>query len=139
MSTTAVRLKLRIRVDEKSVEVIALLKSGYEAPTPQLLVPVDVARTLGLWPPEGAREVVLETAGGPLRAWFYPRRALVKVVTEDAESREVLADIVVSPIGDEPLISDMLAEELEIAVESFGRGLWRFRWESTLRKSEPKH
>jgi len=23
----------------------------------------------------------------------------------------------------------MLAEELEIAVESFGRGLWRFRWE----------
>jgi hypothetical protein len=74
--TTAVRLKLRIRVDEKSVEVIALLNSGYEAPTPQLLVPVDVARTLGLWPPEGAREVVLETAGGPLRAWFYPRRAL---------------------------------------------------------------
>jgi len=139
VSTTAVRLKLRIRVDEKSVEVIALLNSGYEAPTPQLLVPVDVARTLGLWPPEGAREVVLETAGGPLRAWFYPRRALVKVVTEDAESREVLADIVVSPIGGEPLISDMLAEELEIAVESFGRGLWRFRWESTLRKSEPKH
>jgi hypothetical protein len=135
----AVRLRLRIRVDEKSVEVIALLKSGYEAPTPQLLVPVDVARTLGLWPPEGAREVVLETAGGPLRAWFYPRRALVKVVTEDAESREVLVDIVVSPIGDEPLISDMLAEELEIAVESFGRGLWRFRWENKLRKSESKH
>jgi hypothetical protein len=125
--TTAVRLRLRIRVNEKSVEVIALLKSGYEESTPQLLVPVDVARTLGLWPPEGAREVVLETAGGPLRAWFYPRRALVKVVTEDAESREVLVDIVVSPIGDEPLISDMLAEELEIAVESFGRGLWRFR------------
>jgi len=135
----AVRLRLRIRVDEKSVEVIALLKSGYEAPTPQLLVPVDVGRTLGFWPPEGAREVVLETAGGPLRAWFYPRRALVKVVTEDAESREVLVDIVVSPIGDEPLISDMLAEELEIAVESFGRGLWRFRWENKLRKSETKH
>jgi hypothetical protein len=123
----AVRLRLRIRVDEKIVEIIALLKSGYEAPTPQLLVPVDVARTLGLWPPEGAREVVLETAGGPLRAWFYPRRALVKVVTEDAESREVLVDIVVSPIGNEPLISDMLAEELEIAVESFGRGLWSCR------------
>ena len=98
-----------------------------------------MARALGLWPPEGAREVVLETAGGPLRARFYPRRALVKVVTEDAESREVLADIVVSPIGGEPLISDMLAEELEIAVELFGRGLWRFRWESKLRKSEPKH
>jgi len=92
-----------------------------------------------MWPPEDAREVVLETAGGPLRAWFYPRRALVKVVTEDAESREVLTDIIISPIADEPLISDMLAEELEIAVESFGRGLWRFRWEGKLRISERKY
>jgi hypothetical protein len=37
-----------------------------------------------------------------------------------------------------PLISDMLAEELEIVVESFGRGLWRFRSEAPgkLRPSE---
>jgi hypothetical protein len=132
----AVRLKLRIRVGDKVVEVVALLNSGFEAPTPQLLIPIDTAKALGLWPPEDAREVILETAGGPLRAWFYPRKALVKVVTEDVESREVLTDIIVSPIADEPLISDMLAEELEIAVESFGRGLWRFRWEGKLRRSE---
>jgi hypothetical protein len=132
----AVRLKLRVRVGDKVVEVVALLNSGFEAPTPQLLIPIDTARALGLWPPEDAREVILETAGGPLRAWFYPRKALVKVITEDAESREVLTDIIVSPIADEPLISDMLAEELEIAVESFGRGLWRFRWEGKLRRSE---
>ncbi|MCC6043555.1 MAG: hypothetical protein LM553_01580 [Desulfurococcaceae archaeon] len=132
----AVRLKLRVRVGDKVVEVVALLNSGFEAPTPQLLIPIDTARALGLWPPEDAREVILETAGGPLRAWFYPRKALVKVITEDAESREVLRDIIVSPIADEPLISDMLAEELEIAVESFGRGLWRFRWEGKLRRSE---
>lgn len=50
-------------------------------------------------------------------------------MASDAESRGVDADIVISPLADEPLISDMLAEELEIAVESFGRGLWRFRWE----------
>jgi len=47
-----------------------------------------------------------------------------------------LTDVIVSPTADEPLISDMLTEELEIAVESFGRGLWRFRWEQKLRKSE---
>jgi len=134
----AVRLKLRIRVNSRVADVVALLNSGFEAPTPQLLIPVDTARILGLWPPEGAREVILETAGGPLRAWFYPRKALVKVVAEDVESREVLTDIVVSPIGDEPLISDMLAEELEIAVESFGKGLWRFRGEQKLRESAKK-
>jgi hypothetical protein len=134
-----VRLKLRIKVSDKVIDAIALLNSGFEAPTPQLLLPIDTAKALNMWPPEDAREVVLETAGGPLRAWFYPRKALVKVVTEDAESREVLTDIIISPIADEPLISDMLAEELEIAVESFGRGLWRFRWEGKLRRSERKY
>ncbi|MBS7638253.1 hypothetical protein KEJ49_05140 [Candidatus Bathyarchaeota archaeon] len=51
------------------------------------------------------------------------------ILAEDTESREVEVDIVVSPIADEPLISDMLAEEFGLAVESFGRGLWRFSWE----------
>jgi len=114
----------------RGIEVVALLNSGYEAPTPQLLIPVDIARSLGLWPPERASEVILDTAGGPLRAWYYPRAAEVEVVVEDARSPRVLVDLIVSPIADEPLISDMLAEELGIAVESFGRGLWRFRWES---------
>ena len=134
----AVRLRLRVRRGSKSVDVVALLNSGYEAPTPQLLIPIDLARELDLWPLTGeAVEVTLETAGGPLKAWFYPRAAVVKVITEDVESREVLVDIIVSPLANEPLISDMLAEELEIAVESFGKGLWRFRWEpkEKLRKS----
>jgi hypothetical protein len=134
----AVRLKLRIRASDRVVDAVALLKSGFEASTPQLLIPVDIAKALNLWPPEDAHEVVLETAGGPLRAWFYPRKAVVKVVAGDAESREVLTDIIVSPIANEPLISDMLAGELEIAVEDFGKGLWRFRWEQKLRKSERK-
>ena len=45
------------------------------------------------------------------------------------KSKEVKADIVISPLADEPLISDILAGELEIAVEDFAKGLWRFRWE----------
>ncbi|MEM1570270.1 MAG: hypothetical protein QXL27_06270 [Candidatus Bathyarchaeia archaeon] len=134
----AVRLKLKITIDCRSVEAVSLLNSGYEAPTPQLLIPIDLAVKLGLWPPQAASEVVLETAGGPLRAWFYPRSARVSVLTEDVKSKEALADIVVSPLPTEPLINDKLADELEIAVESFGRGLWRFNWEpkEKLRKSE---
>ncbi len=135
----AVRLRLRIRGKSgKSVETIALLNSGFEAPTPQLLIPVGLARNLELWPPENAYEVILDTAGGPLRAWLYPRSAYVSVVCEDVKPKEVEVDIIISPIADEPLISDMLAEELEIAVESFGRGLWRFRWEQRLRVSEKR-
>lgn len=125
----AVRLKLKIRVSGYAAEEVALLNSGYEAPTPQLLVPISLAAKLGLWPPKDAPEVTLETAGGPLKAWFYPRLASVKVAVEDVASKEALADIVVSPLADEPLINDKLADELEIAVEAFGRGLWRFSWE----------
>ena len=136
----AVRLKLRIKVDERSVEAVSLLNSGYEAPTPQLLIPVDLARRLDLWPPHQASEVTLDTAGGPLRAWIFPGAAKISVLTESAESREATADIIVSPLADEPLINDKLADELEIAVESFGKGLWRFSWEpkEKLRKSESR-
>ena len=73
-------------------------------------------------PTSESRELVVDTASGPLRVWFYPRISLVKVVIADTESREVLTNLLVSPLADEPLISDMLAEELEIVVESFGRG-----------------
>ncbi|MGC8948667.1 MAG: hypothetical protein ACP5OK_04955 [Thermoprotei archaeon] len=46
--------------------------------------------------------------------------------------------MIISPLADESLINDKLADELEIAVESFGKGLWRFRWEpkKKLRRSE---
>ena len=84
---------------------------------------------MDLCPPQNALDVVLDTVGGPLRAWLYPKATKVKIVAPDVESKEVEVDIIVSPLAEEPLISEMLAEELEIAVESFGRGLWRFRWE----------
>lgn len=137
-----VRVRLLIRGREGEAEEVALLNSGYEAPTPQLMIPISTARRLKLWPPTAdAREAEVDTAGGPLRVWYYSRAALVKVVTPDGvESREVQVDLLVSPLADEPLISDLLAEELEIAVEAFGRGLWRFRWEppARLRPSEAK-
>ncbi|MBO3754651.1 MAG: hypothetical protein FGF53_07245 [Candidatus Brockarchaeota archaeon] len=73
-----------------------------------------------------------------MRAWLYPRAAKVSVVTEDGESKAAPVDIVVSSLAVEPFINDKLADEMEIAVESFGRGLWRFTWEpkEKLRKSE---
>jgi len=136
----AVRLKLRLATINTTVETIALLNSGYEAPTPHLLIPIELAKRLRLWPPEGTFEVEFDTAGGMLKAWLYPRACRVRVIADDAESREVQADIVISSLADEPLISGQLAEELEIAVESFGKGLWRFRWEppTKTRPSQPK-
>lgn len=76
-----------------------------------------------------------------MRVWIVPRSARVSIIAGETVSREVLCDIVISPLATEGLISDLLAGELEIDVEDFGRGLWRFRWESLdrLRVGEKKH
>jgi hypothetical protein len=137
----AVRVRLRVERGDRVLEVVGLVNSGYEADTPQLMIPVSLARILGLWPPPmDAREVVFETAGGPVRVWVVESAAIVKAVASDIESRGVNVDLVLSTHIDEPLISDILAGKLEIAVEDFAEGLWRFKWEpmGKLRRSEKR-
>ena len=46
----AIRLKLRLAREGKSVEVVALVNSGYETLEPEVLVPPDVARSLSRTP-----------------------------------------------------------------------------------------
>ena len=137
----AVRVRLRLKRGNVVLETVALVNSGYEADTPQLLLPVGLARELGLWPPgTGMIETTFETAGGPLRVWVARKAIMVQVIAPDASSPEVEADAVVSALADEPLISDQLAGALAIAVEDFAEGLWRFRWEprERVRRSEAR-
>jgi len=126
----AVRVKLVIERSGVAREVRALVNTGYEADSPQLMIPISLARELGLWPPtRDAQEYVFDTAGGPVRVWYTPRALQVRVVAGTASSKPVTVDVVVSPYVEEPLISDVLASELEIVILDPGRGLWRFKWE----------
>jgi hypothetical protein len=45
-----VRVKIRIRYANSLVDVIDLVNTGYETDIPEVLVPLDVAERLGLWP-----------------------------------------------------------------------------------------
>jgi hypothetical protein len=75
----AVRVRLKISREGRSLEVIALVNSDYEDDSPQLMIPLQIARELGLWPPpQGSIERVFETAGGPLRVWVIRGAARVK-------------------------------------------------------------
>ena len=65
----AVRVRLAVRNREAGAELhlVALVNSGFETETPQLLLPVRAARELGLWPiGAGARRATYDTAGGPV-------------------------------------------------------------------------
>lgn len=134
-----VRVRLKVKAGEEILETIALANSGYEAETPQILVPIEFARELGYWPPRSEIETEFETAGGPLKVWIVPGGCNVQVITEDAESPIVEADLVISPLADEVLLSDKLIGKLQISLEDVGEGLWRFRWEpkERLRKTLP--
>jgi len=137
----AVRLKLRVsRGRSRGVELIALVNSGYETETPELLVPPWVAEELGLYPrlPRGSevRDYVL--ADGSRTKLIRIRSAVeVRVITEDRISEPSECDIVIAEGAEEPLISDKLADALKVAIIAVGEGLWCFRDEvgRKLRKS----
>ncbi len=122
-------MKILIKRGNREYEAIALVNSGYEADTPQLMIATNMAKELSLWPPQQAMESTFETAGGPLKVWIFPKSAEAQVIEPDTKSKLVTVDIVVSQLADEASISDILAGELEISVEDFARGVWRFRWE----------
>jgi hypothetical protein len=136
----AVRVRVRIARNGKEIVASALANSGYESETPQVLLPIEAAEILNLWPPEkNIEETVFDTAGGPLRVWVASRAVKVKIIVEDIDMPFVEADAVISPIADEILLSDKMISELNIALEDPGRGYWRFTWEGkeVKRRSEP--
>jgi len=134
----AIRIRLRIRCLRTNEEVItsALVNSGFEAETPQLLIPRRLALELGLWPPpEDAYLVEVGTAGGPVRNYLIPRVAEVTVETNDRRVGPVVCDIMISNLEYEVLISDRLGGELGIVILDL-RGKWRFSDEDVIRETE---
>jgi len=134
----AVRVKLRIKSLKTGRDIVtnALVNSGYEVETPQLLIPRRLALELGYWPPpDDAVLVEVGTAGGPVRNYLIPRAALVFVETVDRVVGPVECDVMISNLEYEVLISDKLGGELGIVILDL-RGKWRFNDEDKVRETE---
>ncbi len=134
----AVRVKLRVRCPRSGREAVtaALVNSGFEAETPQLLVPRRLAAELGLWPPpDDAYLVEVGTAGGPVRNYLVPGAAEVLVEAGDRAVGPVRCDVMISALEYEVLISDRLGGELGIVILDL-RGKWRFSDEDRVRETE---
>lgn len=131
-----VRIEIRSRHGSSKLEAIALVNTGFTSETPDLAIPVAIAEKLGLWPPPGeALSITLETGGGVVESYVVPQAVVVKIVTEDRCSREIVANTIVNPYLEEVLISDCLAEELGIQILYPRRGLWKFVDEDRVRES----
>ncbi len=134
----AVRVKLKIKSLSSNIETTtsALVNSGFEAETPQLLIPRSLAVKLELWPPPPEAQLVeVGTAGGPVRNYLIPGVAEVSVDAGNRIVGPVKCDVMVSSLEYEVLISDVLGSELNIVILDL-RGKWRFSDEDTVRGSE---
>ena len=122
-----VRLRLRSKTSQETIEISALVNSGFEAESPQLLIPIPLARQLSLYPPPPTSSVIeVGTAGGPVRVFLVREALQAWVVTGDREVGPKLVDVMISPMEEEVLISDVLAEEFGIVLLAIGSGKWRF-------------
>ena len=122
-----VRVKLRLCIKEKCVLLNALVNSGYEAVEPELAIPLNIAKDLGLWPPE---EMIIEeavTAGGSIPVYVVNEKARVELIDEDEVLGTSECVLVINPYIEEPLISDQLIDSLGIIVISFSKGLWKHK------------
>jgi len=124
----AVRVRLRTKEGREELTV-ALVNSGFESDRPQILIPISLAKRLGLWDRvliEGGFQL-FGTVAEPTRLYVLPSSLYVSIVEDDVEMETVLSDAVISEVEREVLISDYLAGLLGIAVEDFREGLWRLR------------
>ena len=139
-----VRVKLRIAsVKAKaSFEVNSLLNTGFGTEEPEVVVPIEVAERLSFYPklPQGAIVKAYETTGGIARMYYIADAVEIQAITEDKNSKVIKCALVISELEREVLLSDQTIDELEIVIESPGKGLWRFRDEVKVRNTaEPQY
>lgn len=143
-----VRVRLRIALlptvrgkEVAPLEVVAVINSGYEAEKEELILPLRLAESLGLWPqlPLGSQPEMYVSASGPFQVYRIPRCLSVEVVVADKKRSAIDCDAIISTTEDEVLMNDVLAERFGLVVLAAYSGAWAFADDiGTVRKSEPR-
>ncbi|MEM2339665.1 MAG: hypothetical protein QXW83_05645 [Nitrososphaerales archaeon] len=123
-----VKLIIVVKGSKELRETVALVNSGFETITPQLLIPRRLAEELEIWPNmlSKAKIVTYGTAGGAVKNYLIPSIIEVSIIEEGVQSK-CIADAVISEIEEEVLISDKLAGKLGIILEDISEGLFALK------------
>jgi len=113
------------------LKTAAVANSGYETETPELHLPLALARRLGI-PLHVLPSESYKVVGGSTHIYVLGE-VLVRVIAEDRCSDWVRARAVSVPGEHEVLLSDKLLDALGIEIVRAGLGYWRFSGESTER------
>ncbi len=137
----AVRIKVVLKSGDKEVTTTAVANSGYEAEEPEVILPVNVAKLLNLYPvlPSGSKIEEYRAVGGTsVNAIIVNQHVLIKAVARDRETEYIKAVPIIIPGEDEVILSDKVIDALKIILLKPGAGLWRFTDdpENIIRESE---
>ena len=130
----AVRVKIEVRFKEKSKFFVALVNTGYESRTAQLLLP-EIPEIKNFLKNMKFRKRRFLTAGGETQFYVSDKKVKVRVVTGDRKGRWADSQVVLGQ-QEEPLLNDMLTEKLRIVILKPSSGIWRFDDENVERESE---
>ena len=128
-----------MRGREGFIDTSAMVNTGFEAGTSQLLPPLRLVSALGLWPPLENQLLELGTVGGPIRNYVVSNSLEVWVLGGDRVVGPIVSDAVISNVELEALINDKLAGALGMVILNPATGEWRFRDDgaSVIRRTEP--
>ncbi len=128
-----VRVEVIVRYGSNEVLTSALANSGYESEKPEVLIPIALARKLGI-KLEGVSSERYRTVGTEVSTLVLGDIEVCLVVNHKV-SKCVKARAVTVFNEYEVLLSDALIEELGIEIVRPRSGEWRLRGEDILRKS----
>ena len=79
-----VRVKVKIKsLKGKEVITSALLNTGFTSLEPDTLIPKNLAKKLGLWPPpENSILETLDTAGGEVLSYVIPKSVEITILAK---------------------------------------------------------
>ncbi len=121
----AARVKIRLLRDDNTITTSALLNSGFETYSPDIVVPLEVAKRLGLWPLIQGKIVSLETGGGDIGVPYVEESVVLELYLGDREPKRVRVNVIIDPHVREVTISDYVASALGIILLDFKLGMWR--------------
>ena len=127
------RIEVEIRYQGRVERTPALVNSGYEAPEPEIHIPLALARRLG-FQVDRLHSVTYRVVGGEVTTLILGD-VEVRVVTSDKVTDWVRAKAVLVVGEYEVLLSDALIEALGIEIIKPKSGLWRFHGEAIVRES----
>lgn len=134
-------MAVRVRVEftgrvGRVLGCVALLNGGFESLRPTVLLPAAAAVHVLARPLAKARRIRVEVACGETSLWTVQEHLMGCVVTRDRRGRAIRFHVLVAEGEREVLVSDSAIDALGVEIKSFGKGLWRFRRQRRLRRSE---